>query len=222
MKNYTTTRFTFHPERRVVWKEICRYLNRHFISDCATVLELGSGYGDFIGNIKAKERLAIEKDIRFKQYSERYNDVTFHFADVLSIPSIVSRDSIDVVFCSNFFEHFEISDIQEQLSLIKTILKHDGKLIILQPNYQLCSRHYFDDWTHKSIFTHNSLSDFLETQGFHIVRRFKRFLPFSMKSRLPISKFLVRLYLNSWIKPFAAQFLIVATLVTTKDDLVNN
>jgi len=219
LKSYTTTRFTFLPERRVVWKEVCRYLNRNFIPDRARILELGSGYGDFIGNIEAKERFAIERDVRFKQYVSQYNDVTFHFADVLSIPDIVSRDSIDVVFCSNFFEHFEISDIQEQLRLIRTVLKHDGKLIVLQPNYQLCARRYFDDWTHKSIFTHDSFADFLETQGFDIERCFKRFLPFSMKSHLPINKLLVRFYLNSWVKPFAAQFLIVATLVNTENDL---
>ena len=162
-------------------------------------------------NIKARERVAIEQDTLFREYFDRDADVTVHFSDALSILRKIPTNSFDVVFCSNFFEHFEISVIQEYLNLILEVLDKGGRLVVLQPNYQLCPKNYFDDWTHVSIFSHTSFLDFLEVHGFHIEASLKKFLPFSMKSNWPISRLLVRLYLSSPIKPFAGQFLIVAT-----------
>jgi SAM-dependent methyltransferase len=213
IKGYTTTRFIFDQKRRLVWEEICRYLNRHFIPECTRILELGSGYGDFIGNIKARERVAIEIDDFFQEHVNTYSDITIHFADANVILDTLPKQSFDVVFCSNYFEHFEKAGIQGQLSLIHSVLKPGGKLIVVQPNFQLCPARYFDDWTHKSVFSHTSFSDFVECHRFQVDTCLKRFLPFSMKSRLPISRLLIRLYLNSPIKPFAGQFLLVAKAV---------
>ncbi len=210
MKNYATTRYPYVSERKIVWKEICRYLNRRYISNDSEILELGSGYGDFIGNIHAKKRVAVENDIFFKEYLSDYPSVTTHYLDAKAALKTFPKQSFDVVFCSNFLEHFEISEVRELLDLVAVVLRKGGKLVILQPNFQLCSPLYFDDWTHKSVFSHVSLSDLLQIHGYNIYSCIKRFMPFSMKSRFPISKGLVRLYLNSPVKPFAAQFLIVA------------
>ena len=105
MKNYATTRYPYHPERRIVWEEICRYLNRRYISNDSEILELGSGYGDFIGNIHAKKRVAIENDIVFKKYLSDYSNVTTHYLDAKSALKTFRKQSFDVVFCSNFLEH---------------------------------------------------------------------------------------------------------------------
>lgn len=216
MKSYATTRYPYFPDRKIVWEEICRYLNRHYISNDSEILELGSGYGDFIGNIHARKRVAIENDIAFKEYLSDYPNVTVHYLDAKAALKTFPKRSFDVVFCSNFFEHFEISEVRKLLDLVAVVLKTGGKLVILQPNFQLCSPLYFDDWTHKSVFSHVSLSDLLQCHGFNIYSCIKKFLPFSMKSRLPISRVLVRLYLNSPVKPFAAQFLIVAVVSRSK------
>ena len=213
MKNYVTTRYPYAPERRMVWEEICRYLNRHYISGDSDILELGCGYGDFIGNIHSRNRVAVEKDLAFKEYLADYPNVTVHYLDAKSALSTFPKKSFDVVFCSNFLEHFEIPEVRDLLNSISDILKPGGKLVVLQPNFQLCSSLYFDDWTHKSIFSHVSFSDLLECHGFTIKSCIKKFLPFSMKSKLPISRRLVRLYLNSPVKPFAMQFLIVAVVL---------
>jgi ubiquinone/menaquinone biosynthesis C-methylase UbiE len=130
----------------------------------------------------------------------------------------LGRSQFDFVFASNYFEHFAIEDIQAQLREVTDVLKSGGKLVIMQPNFQLYPEKYFDDWTHKTVFSHETMSMFLEMHGFHVQHCRKRFLPWSMTSkyntdlsiRLPVTKFLVRLYLNSPIKPLAGQFLIVA------------
>jgi hypothetical protein len=74
------------------------------------------------------------------------------------------------------------------------------------------NREYWDDYTHKKAFSHVSLVDFLVANGFKIVRVEKRFIPFSLKSRLPKSYLLTKLYLMLPFRIFAKQMLVVASL----------
>ena len=55
-----------------------------------------------------------------------------------------------------------------------------------------------------------AFADFLQALGWAIVHREGRFLPFTMKSRLPKWSWLVDLYLALPVRPLAGQFLIVA------------
>jgi hypothetical protein len=89
-------------------------------------------------------------------------------------------------------------------------LRPGGRLIVVQPNFRLQPRRYFDDYTHKTIFTDNGFRDFLKSEGWTIAHAEPRFMPFSMKSRFPTAEWLVRLYLASPIRPLAGQFLVVA------------
>ena len=82
----------------------------------------------------------------------------------------------------------------------------------MQPNFRYAWRAYFDDYTHRSVFTDVSLPALLRAQGFSIDLVQPRFMPYSMRgSRLPITPWLVRPYLRSPLKPMAGQMLIVAT-----------
>ena len=61
-KSYASAMFTYSEKRKTVWGDISNYLNRHYIPKDSAVLELGSGYEDFIGQIKTREKVAIEID----------------------------------------------------------------------------------------------------------------------------------------------------------------
>jgi hypothetical protein len=117
---------------------------------------------------------------------------------------------VDVVFASNLFEHLSLSSLHETLEQIFLVLKNNGKLIILQPNFRYCFKEYFDDYTHLMVYTDRSMVDLLTTHSFIIERSLPRFIPFSMKSCLPAIAPLVWLYLRSPLKPWAGQMLIVA------------
>lgn len=210
MKTYNTTRYSHTPKRRVVWEEICRFLNRSHISASGRVLEIGCGYGDFIGNIKARSKTGIEFAPAMTEHVARYGDVELLTGDAAAILPTLAENAFDTVFCSNYFEHFTQEDITLQLVEISRILGPGGKLVVVQPNYRLCASNYFDDYTHKSVFSDASFADFLAIHGFEPLVRQTRFLPFSLKSRLPVNRLLVRCYLHSPIKPMAGQFLIVA------------
>ncbi len=207
--DYYKTRYTFDPGRRVVWTEIVRYLAPYIRPD-SVVLDLGAGYCDFINQVRAARKYALDISPHLPRYAR--SDVTALVSPSSDIREI-GEGAVDVVHASNFLEHLDDDALSKTMVEIKRILQRQGLLILMQPNYRLTGEKYFDDPTHKRIFDDRSLEDFLKGQGFEIVLKKPEFLPFSMDSRpslLPINRYLVRAYLHSPFKPFAGQMLFVA------------
>lgn len=212
MSSYHESLFVYVTKRDAVWKEICRFLQRHYISPQAKILEIGAGYCHFINHIHGRERHALDLFSEIEKYASR--DVTTSIGSCIAMENY-ENDSFDVVFASNLFEHLNREDFLKTLDEIKRVLIVKGRLIVIQPNFKYCYQEYFDDPTHQQIFTHVGLSDSLTSSGFRVIDVKPRFLPFSMKSRLPKLPFLVRWYLNSPFKPLARQMLVVAEKPTS-------
>ena len=106
----------------------------------------------------------------------------------------------------------EKKDFELFLEQIKQKMRRDGKLIILQPNYKKCYKDYFDDYTHISIWTDVSLTDFLMANGFDVIESYPGFLPLTIKSKLPVIPILIKLYINLPLKPFGKQMLLISKL----------
>ena len=206
---YFETRFTYDPRRDLVWKTLCDHHFSRLISPADCVLELGAGYGTFINNVTAARRIAVDQWSDFVSHLRpgiegkvgRVNDLSF-----------LESQSVDFAFASNLFEHLTQEDFAIVLAQLKRILTVKGTLNILQPNFYYAYREYFDDYTHRTIYTHTALCDFLAAHGYDIVECRKRFLPLTMKSRMPVSKTLIRAYLASPWKPLAKQMLIRASV----------
>lgn len=205
-KGYFHTRFSYDSKRQVIWRCICGYLQRYIPPD-SRVLDIGAGYCSFINNIKAKEKIALDiSDIPRKHAAK---EVLFCQDSACCIKEI-SASSVDVVFASNLLEHLSGEDVELVLSQVGRVLKKNGIFIIIQPNFRYSYKVYFEDYTHKQVFTDKSLSDLLEKNGFGIIRVIPQFMPFSMKSKMPKLGFLVWLYLRLPFKPFGGQMCIVA------------
>ncbi|MBI4604507.1 MAG: class I SAM-dependent methyltransferase [Planctomycetes bacterium] len=203
---YRHTRFKLDPDRRAVWSAIADYLQRYVPEDGA-VLDLGSGYCDLINAIRARRKWAVDLYIDPAEFAGE--GITALRADVTDLGA-VPDGSLDAVFSSNLLEHLTYDQLALAMLGIKSKLRPGGRFIAIQPNYTYCYRQYFDDYTHVRVFSHVSLADYLEAQGFELERVTPRFLPFSMRSRLPKWRALVWLYLRSPVRPFAKQMLIVA------------
>jgi SAM-dependent methyltransferase len=118
--------------------------------------------------------------------------------------------SFDVVFASNFLEHLAWPDIDRLVVGIRRVLRPGGRFIVVQPNFRLQPGAYFDDYTHRTIFTDRSIHDYLVVQGFEIERLEPRFLPLTLRSRLSWGHRLVPVYLKLPYRPLAGQMLVVA------------
>lgn len=203
---YYETRFQYDPRRAKVWRLICDWLRCEIPADSA-VLEVGAGWCDFINNVHARRKVAMDISETVRQAAAR--NVETHVGSCTDL-SFAGHANFDIVFASNLFEHLSLADLETTLGEIRRVLKPGGKLIVVQPNFRYSYRDYFDDYTHVMVYTDRSLADVIAAAGLEPVRVMPRFVPFSMKSRLPVIPPLIWLYLRSPIKPAAGQMLIVA------------
>jgi len=193
-------------KRAGVWRAVAGYLQR-FIPRDATVLDLGAGYCGFINAIQAGAKYAIDQGDVVTTHAAP--DVHASVGDVSNL-SAFTDSLFDVVFASNLLEHLEEEPLTRTLAEVRRVLKPGGRFIAMQPNFAIAYRHYFDDFTHRRIFTHISLRDTLRAAGFDVLRVMPKFMPYSMRSNLPAHPGLVSLYLRSPWKPMAGQMLLVA------------
>ena len=211
-KEIYSRRFTEQElqQQRAFWAPICRYLESYIVTTGAT-LDLGAGYCHFINNVRSSKRYAVDLN--------EDNLVKYASSDVHIIKTSGSRlseiadSSLDTVFASNVYEHFQTrEEVLQSLNEVYRVLRDRGRFIILQPNFAYCSRQYFDFFDHRLIFTHQSMCEGLQLALFRLITVIDRFLPFTSKSKLPKATWLVELYLRiplAW-KLLGAQMLIVA------------
>ena len=203
---YHATRFTYDPGRAGVWREICRYLQPYIAEDRA-LLDLGAGWGEFSRHARVSRKYALDCNPELvPHWGPAVIPIVQSALDPVPLPS----GSLGTVVTSNFFEHFTQPEGEAILREVWRMLAPGGRLIAVQPNFRLEPRRYFDDYTHKTPYTDAGFNDFLRALGWRIIRNEPRFLPFSMKSRLPKAGWMVRLYLALPWRPFAGQFLIIA------------
>jgi hypothetical protein len=146
------------------------------------LLDLGAGYGDFSRFSAAREKSALDFNPELIGYWE---------------------DSVRPLI-------FSAEDGTRIMLELRRVLNPGGRLIIIQPNFRLEFRRYFDDYTHKTIYTDEGFCGLLGASGFTVVRSEPRFTPFTMKSRWPKAEWMVDLYLCLPFRPLAGQFLVIA------------
>jgi SAM-dependent methyltransferase len=208
MSVYHAVHLTEDPARRIVWEAVARYL-APYVPPAAAVLELGAGYCDWINHVHAARRVAV--DIWPELPAFAAPGVEPVVLDVSRDLQSLGRSSFDVVLASNLLEHFPPAEAAAVVGGVAEVLRGGGRFLVVQPNFRYAWREYFDDYTHRSIFTDVSLPALLRAHGFRILEVRPRFLPYSLRgARVPITSFLVRAYLRSPVKPLAGQMLVVA------------
>jgi len=204
---YHQIRFAVDPRRQVLWSALYRHYFSRFIQPDFSVVELGAGYGYFINSVRARRRIAVDVWPGMKDFLEV--GVESHTGPIQDL-AFLAEHSVDFAFASNVLEHLEKEDVAATLHQLRSKLKPGAQLCIVGPNYRFCSAEYFDDYTHVSVFSDRSLADFVQAHGFKVVRVVPRFMPLTIKSRLPVFELLIRLYLRSPIKPFGKQMMLLA------------
>jgi len=204
---YFTTRLAPSPAREAVWEHVVTYLDAYLPPD-GSFLELAAGYGDVSRATRMRRRVAIDLLPELPRLLEG-TGVEAQVGDATDLSAFADA-SFDVVFASNFLEHLEWPSIDRCMSEVQRVLRPGGRLLLVQPNFRLQPGAYFDDYTHRTVFTDRSLGDYLRVQGFEVERVEPRFLPLTLRSRLAWGHRLVPLYLRLPYRPLAGQMLVVA------------
>lgn len=209
MPDYHDAHFTPHPSRTVVWSAVAAHLAR-WLPEHGEVLEIGAGYCDWINQVSARRRVAIDRWPGLAQHTAP--GVEPLVLDLSTGLATLPERSFDGVLASNVLEHFDPDTAARVVGDLTRLLRPGGRLIAIQPNFRYAWRHYFDDYTHRTVFTDVSLPAMLRAQGLRIDYVDPRFLPYSMSgSRLPLRRWLVRAYLASPVRPWAGQMLVIAS-----------
>ena len=206
-ETYFDSRLQFDKKRSVVWESLWDFFFSKLFADADTILELGAGWCDFINRAEVKRRIAV--DLWPGVTRAAGAGVEAHVGSALDL-SFIESGSVDAIFASNLVEHLSHEEFDQLLTEAFRVLRRNGRIALLQPNFRLAYRRYFDDFTHVTMWSEISLSDFLTSRGWEVLMSKPRFLPLTVKSRFPVSKLLIRAYLASPVKPLAGQMLVVA------------
>jgi SAM-dependent methyltransferase len=208
-KEYQRRFASLAPYRGAVWRVLVRDFFQRYVDPRATVLDLGSGWGEFIGNIHAQRRIAM--DLNPDMPSRVGSGVETILQDC-SQPWQVADSSLDLVFTSNFFEHLPDKDaLRRTLHEALRCLKEGGRIICLGPNIRFLNGPYWDFWDHFLPLTDRSMVEILTLTGFAVERIEPRFLPYSMSQGFTPPIGLIALYLRIpllW-RILGKQFLVV-------------
>ena len=194
-----------------IWQVICQNFLQKLINPTSTVVDIACGYGEFINNIVAARKIAVDMNPDTRAFLSP--GVEFHQCNALLIDKEL-LGCADIVFTSNFLEHLPSKDVlNEFLQQVMGLLKPGGKYIILGPNLRYIPGLYWYFYDHHLGLTHLALIEALLMQGFKPEICIDRFLPYTTQNRLPNHPWLVRLYLQiPWIwKIMGRQFLIVVS-----------
>lgn len=195
--------------RNSVWQRLCKEFFSRYVKPNDVVLDLGCGYGEFINNIPARKKFAMDLNPNVPgRLVSNVECLMQDCSDTWSIPD----QTLDVVFTSNFFEHLPTKQaLSATLKEARRALKPGGLLIALGPNIRYLNGQYWDFYDHYLALSDLSMAEALEINGFRVKERIARFLPFTMADRQPPLGFL-SIYLRFpmlW-RFFGKQFLVIA------------
>jgi SAM-dependent methyltransferase len=194
-----------------LWRTLCDAFFARYVPREGTVLDLGAGYCDFVNNVRAARRIAVDLNPDMPSFAA--SGVETHLLPLERVGDAVEPGSIDLAFASNVFEHVRGPDaLLEILAGVRTALKPGGRLVVMQPNVRLVGGAFWDFFDHTLPLTEKGMVEALTVAGLRVVECRARFLPYTTKSRLPQWPILVRLYLAlppaQWL--LGKQMLVVA------------
>jgi ubiquinone/menaquinone biosynthesis C-methylase UbiE len=187
-------RFGTEGEQRTdLWQVLTREFFQRWVPETSTVLDLAAGHCEFINNITAARRIAVDlnPDVLHRA---GHGVEAFNCRSDAMTP--IADGSVDRVFISNFFEHVPRPVILSTLREVRRVLAADGRLLVLQPNVRYCAKDYWMFFDHVTPVDDRALAEAFVQTGFEVETCYPRFLPYTTKSRLPQTTRLVSLYLK--------------------------
>ena len=155
---------TSHPYNDYPSK-LCAYLFQEFnLKNGMKMLEPGCGRGEFLSNFQRLGLDVIGLDIS-KEAQNFGHDFDIVLCDVENEPMPFGNNTFDVIYSKSFIEHLHYPE--RYLKEAYRVLKPDGLLVTLVPDWESNYKTYFDDFTHRSPFTKIALADAYKMYNFN-------------------------------------------------------
>jgi len=160
--------------------KLCTYLFQYFgLKKGMKMLEPGCGRGEFLNNFKEMGLDVVGVDIS-PEATTYDNGLEVKLCDVENELLPFEDNTFDVIYSKSFIEHLYYPE--RYLIEAYRVLKPNGVLLTLVPDWESNYKTYFDDFTHRAPFTKISLIDAYKMYGFKEVDVFKfRQLPIVWK-----------------------------------------
>jgi SAM-dependent methyltransferase len=171
-KNYLSTVYDeeSHPYNDYP-KNLCSYLFQSFgMARGMKMLEPGCGRGEFLNNFKDLGLDVVGVDIS-PEAVEYENNLDVRLCDVENFPLPFEDNTFDIIYSKSFIEHLYYPE--KYLEEAYRVLKPNGILLTLVPDWESNYKIYFDDFTHRTPFTKIALEDAYNMYGFSEVSVFK-------------------------------------------------
>ena len=152
-------------------KQLCSYLFQYFeLKKGMKMLEPGCGRGEFLNNFKELGLDCVGVDIS-AEAADFENGLDVKICDVENEKMPFDDNTFDVIYSKSFIEHLYYPE--RYLEEAFRVLKPNGILLTLVPDWESNYKTYFDDFTHRSPFTKVALTDAYKMYGFKDIDVFK-------------------------------------------------
>ena len=167
-KNYVSTIYDIEnkPLTTQYPEELTSYLCKRFdITEKQKLLEPGLGRGEFLYQFSKKNIDCYGFD--FVEFENYFSDFSFNYKihDCMKNEELPYEDNFfDVIYSKSFIEHFYYP---EKIFIeFYRILKPGGIIISLTPDWTTIYETFYEDFTHRTPFTIESLKDIHKMSGF--------------------------------------------------------
>ena len=145
-------------------KKLVKHLIRKFnLKEGSSLLELGPARGDFLVEFFKKNFKISAVDIS-DYVKELCPNINFKVANLENEKIPFNDNSFDIVYTKSFVEHFYYPE--KIFKEIFRVLKPGGKIITLTPHWKFMSNFFYEDYTHRTPFTIESINDIQQVSGF--------------------------------------------------------
>jgi len=175
-------------------KKLCAYLFQSFgLKQGMKMLEPGCGRGEILKNFKELGLEVVGMDIS-PEATKFDNGLDVKLCDIENEALPFDDNTFDVIYSKSFIEHLYYPE--RYLEEAYRVLKPNGILLTLTPDWEVNYKKYFDDFTHRTPFTQTSLINAYKMYGFNNVNVYKfRQLPI-------VWKYTILNYFCAFIAPF--------------------
>lgn len=193
--------------------KLCKHIaENYFKPNYETLLDVGCGRGE---HLREFQKLGYQvKGVDLSQeVKELLKDTEIEILDIEKEQLPYENESFDVLFNKSLIEH--LSNPENFMREAYRILKPGGRLITMTPDWESVYKIFYEDYTHRTPFTKESLYDIHQIFGFKKVeiRKFKhlpilwkypwlnifsKILYYFPKSNIKFIKFSKEIMLLSW------------------------